>query len=221
MPVGLVRAEDVLEKSCDYQKVDDGEIVAKYKIQVQFGKDRSISALKPCVAGISIWESGKKLHGGGDQQMAWCGYDDCDNPITADLFGYFHVVCPKCRRENFLDDMSKIDHIKETRKEGKNVGSLKKIPIVANLRMFRLTPKALALVLEKWFFRLESNADIYLKYHPSDIRYQVLGGDLNALKTLEKARAGRGFVIYPLKNILKDTSAGAEPWKRFMAMITA
>jgi hypothetical protein len=40
-------------------------------------------------------------------------------------------------------------------------------------------------------------------------------------EALNEARAARGLHIYPLKNIIKDTSAGAQLYDRFLAFIKA
>jgi hypothetical protein len=197
------------------------EIKAKYKVELQFGKNRSISTLKPSVGVMLIWESGKRFHGGGDQQMYWCGFDDCQFPMSTDNFGFYHVVCPTCNRENFLDKPSKDDHILEARRMGKNTASFKGMPIVFGERYFNLTPPKIADLIEKVWRRLGCNADIYIKYHPSDIRYRAMFETAKTQDDLEKARRLRGLLIYPLARILKDTSTGAEARKQFLKLVTA
>jgi hypothetical protein len=88
---------------------------------------------------------------------------------------------------------------------------------------FVLTSQNWAKVLERWFLLVGSKADIYLKYHRDDIRTQAAleqerqkGGDL-----LNKARNNRGMHIYPLHNIIRDTSNGANLQDRFLAFVRA
>lgn len=89
--------------------------------------------------------------------------------------------------------------------------------------LYRLTTPDWAHVILKHFVTLEHNADIYLKYHPTDVRYQTMmelarsrGGEHIAL-----ARKNRGLHIYPLRNIVVDTKNGADLYKRILAFITA
>lgn len=204
-----------LEKDLESSIKNHDDVKARYKIEVQFGKDRSISALKPSSGVVMMWESGKFYHGGGDDKMYWCGYADCERPIRSSAFGIYHLVCPHCGRECFLDATSKSDHVRK-------MPDLEKLPCVFDARFFRLAPRKLAELLSRIWYQLDCNADVYLKYHPSDIRYNVVHDpDTIAIPTLDKARMKRGSMIYPLKNILKDTSAGADIVGRLLAMVTA
>jgi len=80
-------------------------------------------------------------------------------------------------------------------------------------------------VLLKWFLKLEMNADIRVKYHKDDIRNaarseqekQHMGDILNRARSFER----RPCYIYPLRNIIKDTSAGADLRGRIHAFLTA
>ena len=86
-----------------------------------------------------------------------------------------------------------------------------------NIRIGKPTTKNLALYIEKLFRELGSNADIYLKFHKTDIRYIAL----ERAKGPEVARRLKGMHIYALKNIIKDTSSGAALVGRFMAFLTS
>lgn len=199
----------------------DATVKAQFKIEIQFGKDRSTSELKPSVGVMLIWESGKRLHGGGDEQMFWCGYQDCQSPISSASFSNFHVVCPSCNRESFLDQQSKRDHVSMMKQSGVDSRQLESLPLVFSERLFRLPPSKLADLIEKVWFSLGCNADIYLKYHPTDIRYKAMATTFQNSKQRDKARALRGLHIYPLARILKDTSAGGSAVTKFKAFITA
>ena len=202
-------------------EIKDNTIKAKFKLEVQFGQNRSISALKPSIGVIVIWESGKKFHGGGDEQMFWCGYPDCYKPMSSANFATYHVVCPSCHRECFLDEQSKSMHIQLAREDNKDVGPFQAMPLVFSERFFKLPPARLAELLEQIWRTLECNADVYLKYHPSDIRYKAMTSVSQSSKQLERARRLRGLHIYPLDRILKDTAAGGSVRTKFLGFITA
>jgi hypothetical protein len=201
---------------------DNKEAKATYKIEIRFGPDRSNLETKPSAGALLIWESGKKLHGGGDDQMFWCGYSDCDKPISSSNFALYHVVCPWCKRTNFTDENTKAGHIQHLQDERRASPGIEKLPCVADSRFFRLPPSKLAQLLVKTFRSLGSDADIYLKYHPKEIRLDKT--ELAKASTLNKlytARMAKKPLVYPLKNILKDTAAGADVYQRFLAMLRA
>jgi hypothetical protein len=81
----------------------------------------------------------------------------------------------------------------------------------------KVTTKALANSVAKIFRQLDHSADIYCKYNREDIHVKILEEKVGA----EKARELRGLFIYPLKNILKDTAAGASLESRFEAFFKA
>lgn len=171
-------------------------IEATYKIEIQFGKARS--GWKPFPGALSVFLSGTKLHGGGDEKLYLCPRDDCSGIIYPNERLGATVLCRTC--EMMWD-------------ENKLVGEL----------LFNLTPQDWARAVYKMFVRLEHKADIYLKYHPEDIRFKAAlemarqrGGE-----ELNKARQTRGLHIYPLKNLIKDTASGAQPYDRFLAFIKA
>lgn len=173
-----------------------GEVRAKYKIEVTFVADRK--AHGPNKLGISIWESGKRFHGGGDELMFWCkdnrqGEDGgCWSPISSEHIHSGFAVCPNCQRTVNAE-------------------------LLTNMRIGNVTNQNLAKELVKIFHSLGSNADIYVKYHKTDIHYIAMERD----KGPEVAKRLKGMHIYPLKNILKDTAAGADLGKRFFAFLSS
>jgi hypothetical protein len=195
--------------------------VARYKIEVIFSRHRSTLSHVASPLMLLIWESGKKLHGGGDQKMYWCGFKDCGKPMSSDNFGYMHVVCPHCGREMFLDPEGKSRHIEVSKEEGRSTSQLESMPIVVGEKMARLTPSKLADLLVNTFHQLGGDVDIYLKYSPFEIRYDPLHESTTDLDRLDRVRVQRKPLIYPLKNIIKDLSAGADLKKRFLGMITS
>lgn len=206
----------------DFGDTDKAPVLkARYKIEVMFSRHRSSLSHVPSPLMLLIWESGKKLHGGGDQKMYWCGYEDCGKPFSSDNFGFAHVVCPHCKKEQFLDRDTQRKHIDYVKEEGKDCSTLAKMPVVVGEKLARLTPPKLAELLEKTFYSLNGDADIYLKYSPFEIRYNAKFEKTSDIDNLDKVRVQRTPLIYPLKNIIKDMVAGADLKKRFLGMITS
>lgn len=192
------------------------DLPAKYKIEIMFSRHRSSLGHKPSTALILIWESGKKLHGGGDNRMYWCGYEDCDSPISTDLFGLYSVVCPHCGRECFLDDGGKAMHAKRS-----NDRSIDSMPVVYGERGVHLVPSDMATIIERIWHSLDNNADILIKYSPYDIRMDP--GNLTPadIEMLAKTRGAREVASYPIRSIIRDITAGADIKKRIIGFITA
>ena len=199
------RAGRHTEKPVD-EKLDttlSGEVRAKYKIEVTFAgpdertmyKGRTVQG--PNRLGIQIWESGKRFHGGGDELMYWCkdnrqDHDEgCWAAIPGDCLGEI-AVCPSCKRS--WDPA-----------------------FLTNMKIGNVTSQTLAKDLATLFRQLGSNADVYLKFHRSDIHYIAMERE----KGPEVAKRLKGMHIYPLKNILKDTMSGADVAKRFFAFVTS
>lgn len=178
------------------EKTLGGEITAKYKIEVTFVKNRNLSGLNH--VGIQIWESGKRFHGGGDELMFWCkdnreGHDEgCWAPIPGDFIHGGMAYCPSCKRTVNPE-------------------------LLTNMRIGNVYMDSLSKELVKIFRSLGSNADIYLKFHKTDVRYIAM----ERAKGPDVARRLKGMAIYPLKNIIKDTEHGSDLSKRFKAFITA
>ena len=174
---------------------------AKYKIELFFGKARSLTQPTPGI--MSFWESGAKLHGGGDAKVYFCPgkylhINDCETIIPEAANVSSLHFCPKCGR---------------TWKGKQVIGEQ-----LANLSM-----KNWARVILHYFIRLEHNADIYLKHAPDDIRTVAMleqarnrGGE-----ALARVRGKRAVHSYPLNRLIKDTSAGADLLGRFTAFLTA
>ena len=228
MPIELLKSSDdriavghprhFTDKQLEDQKREIEER-ARYKIEVHLGKDRTTHGL--CPGAVLIWESGRRLHGGGDEKMYWCGYPECKKPMSTDNFGYMHVVGPTCQREQFLDHYAKAAHVKELRAQGKGSTDLEKLPTVVGELFFKLPHPKIADLLASAFNDLQRNADIYLKFHPLDIRYTGRLETTADINRLELGRQRRDPLIYPLSRIVKDLVAGADLRDRILAMITA
>lgn len=180
-----------------------GEVRAKYKIEVEFlGPDEKgypgRTSKGPNRLGVKVWESGKRFHGGGDELMFWClsslkGVSGgCGAIMSADNIRNGVAMCPSCKNMMNLEAMT-------------------------DTRAGFFTNQSLAKELLRIFRFLGSDCDIYIKFHKTDIHYIAMERD----KGPEVASRLKGMHIYPLKNILKDTAAGADLGKRFEAFLNS
>lgn len=151
----------------------------RYKIELFLGRGRS--GFKPYPGMLTFWESGTHFHGGGDVRIYLCP-DPCRAPIGSAHHKYGMAICQKCG---------------VARKSEETVGEV----------LARNTTANWAHLLTTYFRRFGGNCDIYLKYSEGDLRgasaieqdTQRHGGEL-----LQKAEEVQ-LVIYPLRNILKDS----------------
>ena len=194
--------KDVLvQKMAALDKLLADQGKAKWKIEVSFFYRRRVTTHS--AGAISIWESGTMFHGGGDTKAYFCPGKElkmsaCQGAIPDSSNGYGFLVCPKCKEVWRGDQVY-----------GEIFGRW-------NNRVW--SEKILEL-----FRRLDHNADVYLKYPRSDLRVaakleqekQLMG------EKLARVRQDRVQYIYPLRNIIKDTSNGADLLGRFHAFLTA
>jgi hypothetical protein len=167
---------------------------AKYKIELFFGSQYKSGQHYP--GAISLWLSGSKLHGGGDEKIYLC--PKCTGFILPSAQGYGHLVCSKCGK---------------VAKGNEAIGEI----------LLRLTTQNWAMVIYNWFRKMEFNADIYVKRPRADLRVAT---DLEKARQrggekLLAARSKREVFIYPLYNIIKDTAGGADLPTRFKALLSA
>jgi hypothetical protein len=184
-----------------YDKLLEQKGLAKYKIELLVGKDWAPS--KPSPGALSFWESGSKFHGGGDAIMHICPgaqlkNNGCEAFIPDSGHGYGYLVCPECH-------------------------SLWKGEQVSGQILARLDAVKWTQVILRYLYRLELNADVRIKYHPEDIRSAALREQQSQRmgEDLGRARRRRAVRIYPLRNIIKDTSAGASLESRILAFVRA
>jgi len=186
---------------------------ATYKIQLWFQSQRSMYGNLNAFS-LSFWESGMRLHGGGDEMMFVCrrhadahklkpfdvvgpdsiaGIRGCDGLIPGGLAQLNNwVVCPHCQTKHRTEDIG--DSI-----------------------FYRTSMQRAADILAKWWRKLGCNADIYVKYCPTDPRVILQSKTM----TPRKARELKGLTIYPLERIITDTVHGATVESRFKALLTA
>jgi len=177
--------------------------IARYRIELQFDDDKS--TWKPSHVLMSFWESGGKLHGGGNTKLYICrakaqGDERGCGAFIPDFANTgMSLVCAKCGIV--------------WQDSGQVTGELG----------FYNTMQQLAEYIYHYYRKLDHNCDICLKYSPNDIRNKTVmeqerqrGGEL-----LEKIRSKRIPSVYPLVNIIKDLQGGADIISRFKAFLTA
>lgn len=176
--------------------------LAKFKLEVQFGRDHHVDG-RPTPGVLTIWESGSKLHGGGDALLYVCPgkynkVSTCDGVIPDALNGRAVVICPHC------------------------MTAWKDVDLIGQ-RFLRVPIVKWADAIYYWFIKLHLNSDIRVKYFYDDIRKASEHEQMKQLKgeVLEKARsdARRSTRIYPLQHIIKDVNAGADLHKRILAFL--
>lgn len=191
-------------------KLLQDEIRAKYKLEVHFGKGRT-SRSAPFAGAVTYWLSGTKFHGGGDEKIYECPNPECGAFILP------HQIKPGWRKDKngkeHMTSMSICGYCGQVWASDETIGE----------RFFKLTEQNWAYAILQLFQKLEMNADIYLKYHPTDVRYKASmemarnrGGE-----EIAKARKNRGLHIYPLKNIITDTKNGANLYRKIRTFINA
>jgi len=195
--------------------LNERKLKGKYKIQIWFKSDRSDR--KPMAFSLSAWQSGMRLHGGGDEMMFLCqrhkGVRDL-NKEEMKFRSAEHKATPTPRGcglfipgENSVNGRVMCPHC----------GANHDAEHVGDAVFFRLTADDAAKVLARWYRKLDSCADIYAKYTPLDPRTLMMGKAMD----VKTAREKKGLTIYPWKNILQDTAAGTSLENRFKAFILA
>lgn len=183
--------------------LEDKKVVASYKLEVTFGKARTTAGLTP--GALTFWASGSRFHGGGDDKLYLCpgrrlGENECEALLKADYNAAGGIVCPIC-------------------------GNIWKNEAVIGELFFNLPMRRWADVLYSHFRACDYDCDIYLKYSSDDVRAvsmaQVERQTWKGSQALSNVRSKRVRHIYPLRNIVRDTSAGADLLARFYAFLTA
>lgn len=198
-------AQAIKDKLKELNKHYADEVMAKYKIEVMFGTKHTVRGLAYGV--LTIWENGTKLHGAGDVSIYVCpgkylGRNNCDALIADTAMGLSVVACSKC-------------------------GTIWTRSEILSEQFFRMPIQKWAEVVMYWFVKTGMDADIKLKYtyryKDLDIRgaadaeqqRQLKGDLLNRVRDADHRRAR----LYPLKNIIQDTSAGADLYTRILAFV--
>ena len=195
--------------------LNEQKLKASHKIQIWFKSDRSMK--KPIAFSLSAWQSGKRLHGGGDEMMFICRrHADAPSITRSDLKHRMpdHKVEPQSRGcglfipgENNINDKIMCPHC----------GAEHKAEHIGDAVFYRLTVNDAAKVLVDWYNKLGGSVDLYAKYSPTDPRTVMMANS----HSIQTARSKKGLTIYPWKNILQDVSNGSTLHSRFKAFILA
>jgi hypothetical protein len=178
---------------------------AQYKLEVAFTEDRSVH--RPFSGVISMWTNGGYAHGGGDEVVYFCSAAVekkgetrmCGSPLDLKWIHKRAAVCPVCR--NAVDPKELTGQI-----------------------LAKLTVQNWTKLITKTWLQLGSNADIRIGMLKGDLRRATedeqsttrFGGE-----KLLKVRVEREWTIYPLRNILRDTAAGASLAGHIRAFLSA
>jgi len=199
-----------------HKVIQEGDgIRAGYKIEVFFGPGRtdrqSYNAL------LLLWESGKHLHGGGDGAMYICldhrPFEKVRSPSVLSAL-----------RSKMRNEAHQIAGCGSPIPSTQVQMGLARCPtcgriinsehLMGQLPFFGTTAE-LAELTEILYSKLKHNADVYAKYYKTDIRFLALS------KPGSLAEISENAFIYPLRNIIKETSNGASVRDRFTAFFRA
>ncbi len=171
-------------------QIANAEVRAKFKLEIKFRQDRKSFGYN--AISWQAYESGKHLHGGGDELIYWCiakrGDGGCGAYITGNNIIQGVALCTNCKRQINAEMLT------------------------ANF-VINMSIKKLADESAKLWTKLDGSADLYCKFSREDIRYKIMEEKVGA----DRARELQGLLIYPLANIIKDTAAGASLSSRFEA----
>ena len=187
----------------------DEPAMASFRVQVNFGTERTPTG--PNRGAITLWASGRKLHGGGDEMVYLCkevdygsseyvdfkvgrstGGGGCGAYILPDFIRGGVAVCPRCSKLIAAERLT---------------GQI----------YFNSSTRDLAAEVAKYVRLLEFDADVVAKYAEDDIRYRVLVQEKGAAE----ARRLRGILIYTLDRMIQDVASGADLEARLFAMLSA
>jgi hypothetical protein len=171
------------------------DIRARYKIEIKFEQNRTTAGLNKIM--WQVFESGKHLHGGGDELLYWCqsrkGDEGCKAPISGSSIFHGRAYCSNCK------------------------ALVNAELLTAQFFCVTYVHKLGDYMANLWRTKLDCSADIYVKFHPDDWRYKAMELKIGA----DRARELQGLLIYPLANILKDTAAGASLTDQFTKFFKA
>ena len=198
-------ARMVKDKLTQLGKLAPDEVKATYKLEVMFGTEHSVT--KTTYGVLTIWSNGAHIRGGGDGAIYVCPgkllkVNTCNELIPEVSLGLSRVLCPSCKM-------------------------LWKAEEIVGEHFYRLPIEKWADVILYWFMKTGMNADLKIKYSYKyknmDIRQatheeaerKLRGEFLNKVRDANRRKAR----IYPLRNIIKDTSAGADLYNRILSFV--
>lgn len=187
-----------------------------YKAQIWIKSDRSIH--KPMAFTLSFWESGKRLHGGGDESM-WICRKKPEAPRPARPFGVAHrsSAFAKEATPNGCGSPIPGDHAVRGFVLCPFCGVRWDTEHIADALFYRLPVETAAATLADWYRKLNSDCDFYVKFRAQDVRSKMMAREYG----VRHARQHKGLVIYPNANLIKDCLGGATVESRIKALLLA
>lgn len=180
------------------------ELKAKFILDVYFNDERS--HFRPFSGFVMVWTNGGAFHGGGDEKVYLCPQKVekkgetkiCAAPIPPNLIKHKLGICLACKTPS---------------EDKKLIGEV----------LFKLPLSSWAAVLERYFYRLDCNADLRIGIMKGDLvkaagleqERQMHGDKLN------KVRRDRSWVRYSLHDLVRDGASGATLQSRLNAFLRA
>lgn len=180
--------------------IDKEDLVAKYQIEVQYGQNRTLAG--PNVAVVSFYIKGSRLGGGGDEKLYLC--EACDATSATQPADKFRDIKQRSPHVQGCGAFIPPSAIKRDVACCPGCQRLINAAMLTGEVLYKAPTSLLAQRLADYWRRLEGDADLYIKYHTSDIRFQEMVVRLGSAK----ARRLRGLLAYPLARILRDTASG-------------
>jgi hypothetical protein len=191
---------------------------ASHKIQINFGPGRS--GIKDFKALITLWESGRFFHGGGDGHLYSCmdhRLFEKDNTTPPSALPVFRRMQKEGRTEWGCGHPIGSADIRGPAALCPGCKNLINVSQMTGQLPFYGSVQDLSELVTILFHKLKDNADIYCKYDRTDIRYKMQ----ETKNGVEEAHKLRGLLIYPLYRILADTASGSSIEGRFKALFLA
>jgi len=183
-------------------------LLARYKIQINFGTGRTLRG--PNTGVMTFWMNGSRLHGGGDELVHIC--KEVDHGSEQEEF-----VVGKPRDGAGCGSIIEPSFVRAGVAFCSNCQRMIAAHRLTQQIYFRSASRDIAAELVKRFRQFHNSSDIVLKYAEDDIRYMTVV----RLLGVDQARKSRGMLVYPLAKIIRDTSTGASLENRFFAMLTS
>lgn len=201
-----VRLTDEVQARLDalFKESQIDTVQAEYKLEVVFVGRKTNEAFPGM---ITAWKNMGQITGGGDAVVYFCPNlidkngetKTCSGPLDLRWVQKEASLCPRCRRTANPKDLAG------------QVGAHHTLQGWSNL-------------ITRMWLNLDGNCDLRLGLFETNIHSRtddiLKARGLQAADRLDQARVDRKWSIYPLKNILKDTGAGADLQGRFRSFIS-
>lgn len=217
-PHQAAEQEEILQRLMEKETLEALEKAGKYsratwKIQLWIKSDRSVH--KPLTFTLSVWESGKRLHGGGDESAFFCRRNPAAPAPKAPPFGAMRSVFKATASPDGCDGVIPGGSASGGIIVCPHCGVRWDTEAIADSLFYRVPVEVAAEIVAKRFRQLGNDCDIFVKFRPEDVRVKMMAASYG----LHEAIKLKGLVIYPLARILVDTSNGATLESRFKALL--